>query len=145
MINSFQVITSIEHIYIINVTFVFFSFGGVIPHVARSMHRNNITKICEDALRAANLKLKDIDAIATTVKPGLAMSLNIGAEFGKYLTRIGEKPFIPIHHMEAHALTVRMTKKVCCKGIIGCNSEIPANGKHEALFICRSISHIWFY
>ena len=63
-------------------------------------------------MKAANLKLKDIDAIATTVKPGLSLSLKVGAQFGKYLAKIGEKPFIPIHHMEAHALTARMSEKV---------------------------------
>lgn len=88
------------------------NFGGVVPSIAQLIHKNNITKICEDALRNANLKLKDIDAVATTVKPGIEMSLNVGIEFGKYLAKIGNKPFIPIHHMEAHALTVRMKEKV---------------------------------
>lgn len=77
------------------------------------MHRQQITRICEDALRSANLKLRDIDAIATTTKPGLTMSLTVGNNFGKYLSRIGCKPYIPIHHMEAHALTVRMGQNVC--------------------------------
>lgn len=73
---------------------------------------NNITRICEDALRAANLRLRDLDAIATTVKPGLSMSLKIGLQFGKYLAKISGKPFVPVHHMEAHALTARMLQKV---------------------------------
>ncbi|XP_016916237.1 tRNA N6-adenosine threonylcarbamoyltransferase, mitochondrial [Apis cerana] len=88
------------------------NFGGIIPTFARSLHINNITKTCENALRAANLRIKDIDAIATTIKPGLPMSLNIGTQFGKYLAKIGGKPFIPIHHMEAHALTARINKKI---------------------------------
>ncbi|XP_076753589.1 threonyl-carbamoyl synthesis 4 [Xylocopa sonorina] len=88
------------------------NYGGIIPPIARSLHVNNITRICEDALRAANLRLKDIDAIATTVKPGLPMSLKVGTAFGKYLAKIGQKPFIPIHHMEAHALTARIKEEV---------------------------------
>lgn len=36
------------------------------------------------------------------------MSLEVGAKFGKLLCRKHQKPFIPIHHMEAHALTARM-------------------------------------
>ncbi|XP_024943682.1 probable tRNA N6-adenosine threonylcarbamoyltransferase, mitochondrial isoform X2 [Cephus cinctus] len=58
------------------------------------------------------MKLRDVDAIAATVKPGLPQSLLIGTKFGKYLSKIGRKPFIPIHHMEAHALTARMVHKV---------------------------------
>ncbi|XP_015174945.1 PREDICTED: probable tRNA N6-adenosine threonylcarbamoyltransferase, mitochondrial [Polistes dominula] len=87
-------------------------YGGIIPTVAGEMHRQHITDVCENALRSANLKLRDIDAIATTVKPGLPMSLRIGERFGKYLALVGNKPFIPIHHMQAHALTVRLTEKV---------------------------------
>lgn len=77
------------------------------------MHRQCITIVCEDALRLANLRLRNIDVIATTTKPGLPLSLAVGNNFGKYLSRIGNKPYIPIHHMEAHALTVRMMQKVC--------------------------------
>jgi N6-L-threonylcarbamoyladenine synthase len=31
--------------------------------------------------------------------------------YGKYLCQLYNKPFIPIHHMEAHALTARMYDK----------------------------------
>ncbi|XP_017754596.1 PREDICTED: probable tRNA N6-adenosine threonylcarbamoyltransferase, mitochondrial, partial [Eufriesea mexicana] len=88
------------------------SFGGINPPIAKMLHFHNITKVCENALRAANLKLTDINAIATTVKPGLFYSLNAGTQFGKYLAKIGEKPFIPIHHMQAHALTARINEKI---------------------------------
>lgn len=43
---------------------------------------------------------------------GLALSLAVGMEYGKKLSRLSKKPFIPIHHMEAHALTIRMVEKV---------------------------------
>lgn len=36
------------------------------------------------------------------------MSLFIGMKYGKYLCKIHNKPFIPIHHMQAHALIARM-------------------------------------
>lgn len=39
---------------------------------------------------------------------GLPMSLLIGMKYGKHLCKLHKKPFIPIHHMEAHALTSRM-------------------------------------
>lgn len=87
-------------------------YGGIIPKIAGDMHRQNITGVCETALRAANLRLKDVDAIATTIKPGLHLSLAVGNAFGQYLSRVGEKPYIPIDHMEAHALTVRMVEAV---------------------------------
>lgn len=91
---------------------VVFRYGGILPYRARDMHKENITKVCEEALRAANIKLREVDAIATTIKPGLPLSLSVGIEFGKYLSNLAEKPFIPIHHMKAHALAVRMVEEV---------------------------------
>ncbi|XP_012270532.2 probable tRNA N6-adenosine threonylcarbamoyltransferase, mitochondrial [Orussus abietinus] len=58
------------------------------------------------------MRLRDIDAIAVTVKPGIPTSLLIGLNFGKYLSEVGCKPLIPIHHMEAHALTARIVEKI---------------------------------
>lgn len=85
--------------------------GGIIPPLASDLHRNNIEKVVDNALQSANMSVNDIDAIATTVKPGLPLSLVIGAKYGKYLCKKYNKPFIPIHHMEAHALTARMCDK----------------------------------
>uniref|UniRef100_A0A6P7GM43 N(6)-L-threonylcarbamoyladenine synthase n=1 Tax=Diabrotica virgifera virgifera TaxID=50390 RepID=A0A6P7GM43_DIAVI len=42
---------------------------------------------------------------------GLPLSLLIGTKYGKHLCRKHNKPFMPIHHMEAHALTARMHDK----------------------------------
>ncbi|XP_030763054.1 probable tRNA N6-adenosine threonylcarbamoyltransferase, mitochondrial [Sitophilus oryzae] len=82
--------------------------GGIIPPLAESLHRHTIEKVVQDALDAANLSINQIDAIAATVRPGLPLSLLIGTKYGKYLCKKYSKPFIPIHHMEAHALTARM-------------------------------------
>ncbi|XP_031344705.1 probable tRNA N6-adenosine threonylcarbamoyltransferase, mitochondrial [Photinus pyralis] len=82
--------------------------GGIIPPIAQDLHRKNIENVVADALKEANLSCNEVDAIATTVKPGLPLSLTIGTKYGKHLCRTYNKPFIPIHHMEAHALTARM-------------------------------------
>ncbi|KAK4879553.1 hypothetical protein RN001_007699 [Aquatica leii] len=82
--------------------------GGIIPPIAQDLHRENIDNVVNEALKAANITCNDVDAVATTVKPGLPLSLTIGMKYGKYLCKTYNKPFIPIHHMEAHALTARM-------------------------------------
>ncbi|GLV41623.1 Threonyl-carbamoyl synthesis 4 [Carabus blaptoides fortunei] len=82
--------------------------GGIIPPIAQSLHREHIEDIVHEAVHSAGISFTDIDAIATTVKPGLPLSLLIGMKYGKHLCRLHDKPFIPIHHMEAHALTARM-------------------------------------
>ncbi|CAH2230519.1 probable tRNA N6-adenosine threonylcarbamoyltransferase, mitochondrial [Pararge aegeria] len=82
--------------------------GGVNPVIARDLHRDNIDLAVNEALDMAKLSLKDIDAIAVTVKPGLLISLQIGVKYAMYHARTHNKLLIPIHHMEAHALVARM-------------------------------------
>ncbi|KYN44022.1 putative O-sialoglycoprotein endopeptidase 2 [Trachymyrmex septentrionalis] len=113
-------------------------YGGIIPSIADKMHRQHITTVCEDALKSANLRLRHIDAIAATTKPGLPLSLNTGNEFGKYLSRIGNKPYIPIHHMEAHALTVRMIQKVYFPYLV-----LLVSGGHSLLAIVENVDKFY--
>ena len=89
-----------------------FREGGINPPVARDLHKENIDKVYEECLKSANMTLNDIDAIAVTLEPGLRLSLIIGRDYALKLSREGNKPVIPIHHMKAHALTARMTEKV---------------------------------
>lgn len=55
--------------------------------------------------------MKDLSAIAVTNRPGLRGSLLVGTEYAKKLAGMLQKPLIPIHHMEAHALTARLKEK----------------------------------
>ncbi|XP_062944598.1 tRNA N6-adenosine threonylcarbamoyltransferase, mitochondrial isoform X2 [Cynocephalus volans] len=86
--------------------------GGIIPAVAQQLHRENIQRIVQEALSVNRISPSELSAIATTIKPGLALSLGVGLSFSLQLVDQLKKPFIPIHHMEAHALTIRLTNKV---------------------------------
>nr|XP_060636454.1 tRNA N6-adenosine threonylcarbamoyltransferase, mitochondrial [Anolis sagrei ordinatus] len=86
--------------------------GGIIPPVAQQLHQENIERIVQQALSLSGVCMDDLSAIATTVKPGLALSLGVGLNYSLGLVQKYKKPFIPIHHMEAHALTVRLTDSV---------------------------------
>ncbi|XP_037294918.1 probable tRNA N6-adenosine threonylcarbamoyltransferase, mitochondrial [Manduca sexta] len=86
--------------------------GGINPLVAHELHRDNIDNVVNEALGNAGLKIKDVDAIAVTTKPGLLISLQVGVKYAKYLAKQYNKPLIPIHHMEAHALIPRMCKDI---------------------------------
>lgn len=58
------------------------------------------------------MQISDVDAIAVTLEPGLPFSLIVGRDLAQQLSLSANKPVIPIHHMQAHALTARMTEKV---------------------------------
>ncbi|XP_019630560.1 PREDICTED: probable tRNA N6-adenosine threonylcarbamoyltransferase, mitochondrial [Branchiostoma belcheri] len=108
--------------------------GGIVPTVAQQLHRDHIEEVVQGALDMASLRLQDVTAIAATVKPGLALCLQIGVEYAKKLVKQSGKPFIPVHHMEAHALTARMME----------NIEFPflvflLSGGHCLLAVARGI------
>lgn len=85
--------------------------GGVIPDLARKLHRENLVHAVSDCVEKLDNGWADIDAIALTTKPGLEPCLWEGIKFTKLLLNKYKIPFIPIHHMEAHALTSRLFDK----------------------------------
>ena len=79
-------------------------YGGVVPELASRAHQEQIVPIIQEALINAQMKLKDIDAIAFTRGPGLMGSLIVGVSFAKALSIAIKKPLIEVNHMKAHVL-----------------------------------------
>jgi N6-L-threonylcarbamoyladenine synthase len=84
-------------------------FGGVVPEIAARAHVERLDSIVETALREAGIALDDIDAIAATAGPGLIGGVMVGLTTAKALALAATKPLIAVNHLEAHALTARMT------------------------------------
>jgi len=83
-------------------------WGGVVPKLAQEAHMKAIDSCVEEALRDAQVTLRDIDAVAVTVGPGLSLCLRVGVSKAADLcTHLGIE-MIPIHHMEAHAMISRL-------------------------------------
>uniref|UniRef100_A0A4W2HG79 O-sialoglycoprotein endopeptidase like 1 n=1 Tax=Bos indicus x Bos taurus TaxID=30522 RepID=A0A4W2HG79_BOBOX len=53
--------------------------GGIIPPVAQQLHRENIQRIVQEALSASEVSPSELSAVATTIKPGLALSLGVSS------------------------------------------------------------------
>ena len=87
-------------------------FGGIVPEIASRCHAKIIDQTIEKALNKAGLKLKDLDLIAATAGPGLIGGLIVGLMSGKTIASIYKKPFIAVNHLEAHALTCRLTNQI---------------------------------
>lgn len=86
-------------------------YGGVVPEIASRKHIENISYVYDEALRLANMKIEDIDAIAATYGPGLVGALLVGLSFAKGLTIATNKPFIGINHIEGHICANFITNK----------------------------------
>nr|XP_004660318.1 probable tRNA N6-adenosine threonylcarbamoyltransferase, mitochondrial isoform X1 [Jaculus jaculus] len=109
--------------------------GGIVPPVAQQLHRENIQRIVQETLSASRISPSELSAVATTIKPGLALSLGVGLSFSLQLVEQFKKPFIPIHHMEAHALTIRLTNKVEFPFLV-----LLISGGHCLLSLVRGVS-----
>ncbi len=87
-------------------------FGGVVPEIAARTHVENIDFIIQHALDKSKKKIKDLDGVAATAGPGLVVCLNIGYNIGKSIASFGKKFFFPINHLEGHALSPGLEKKI---------------------------------
>ena len=76
--------------------------GGIIPDVAAREQLKFIIPVIEKAIRDSKIIVKDIDAIAVTIGPGLIGSLLIGVETAKTLAYAWNKPIIPVSHLLGH-------------------------------------------
>ncbi len=77
-------------------------YGGVVPEIASRRHTEAISRVCDEALRAAGVTYSDIDAVAVTFAPGLIGALLVGVNFAKGLSYALGVPLIPVHHLRSH-------------------------------------------
>jgi N6-L-threonylcarbamoyladenine synthase len=85
------------------------AFGGVVPEIAARAHVEALDGVIEAALAEAGVALGDIDAVAATAGPGLIGGVLVGLNTGKALALAARKPLVAVNHLEAHALTARLT------------------------------------
>uniref|UniRef100_A0A1I7XIK7 N(6)-L-threonylcarbamoyladenine synthase n=1 Tax=Heterorhabditis bacteriophora TaxID=37862 RepID=A0A1I7XIK7_HETBA len=79
--------------------------GGICPASVAQQHKVQLPVLLDECLFEAGLHFCDIDAFAVTTKPGLVIALKEGIRKAIELARIYHKDLIPVHHMQAHALS----------------------------------------
>ena len=87
-------------------------FGGVVPEIAARAHVEKIEFIIKKAINESSFDLKNIDGISATAGPGLIVCLTVGLNVGKAIAGSLEKPFIAVNHLEGHALSPKINKKI---------------------------------
>jgi N6-L-threonylcarbamoyladenine synthase len=107
------------------------AFGGVVPEIASRKHLEAIIPVVDEALKKANVQIKDIDLISVTKGPGLPGSLLVGVVCAKTLALAFNKPIIGVSHIQAH---------IYANFLINPDIPLPAlclvvSGGHTNLFI----------
>ena len=84
-------------------------YGGVVPEIAARAHAEILDGVIEKALAEADTALAGVDAVAATAGPGLIGGVMVGLVTAKALVLAAGKPLVAVNHLEAHALTARLT------------------------------------
>jgi len=87
-------------------------FGGVVPEIAARAHVEKIEFIIKKALKESNIDLNSINGISATAGPGLIVCLTVGLNAGKAIAGALKKPFVAVNHLEGHALSPKINKKI---------------------------------
>ncbi len=110
------------------------AFGGVVPELAARAHVTFLDHIIAQACREADIALADVDAIAATAGPGLIGGVLVGLTTAKALAAALDKPLLAINHLEAHALTARMTDGIAFPYLM-----LLVSGGHSQFVLVRGV------
>lgn len=105
-------------------------FRGVVPEIACRSHMDQVLPCVEAGLRAANLKLTDVDAIAVTRSPGLIGALLVGVTAAKSLAWYYNKPLVGVDHLAAHLYAATMEGPPVDHPAVA----LVASGGHTAIY-----------
>src|SRR6201994_4831452 len=88
------------------------AFGGVVPEIAARAHVEALDLVIAKAMAEAEQSFDSIDAVAAAAGPGLIGGVIVGLTTAKAIALVSEKPLAAVNHLEAHALTARLTDDV---------------------------------
>ncbi len=87
-------------------------FRGVVPELAARSHAERLDLTVQEALRQAECPWEALDAVAATAGPGLLGGVLVGTVTAKCIALVHDLPYVAVNHLEAHALTPRLTDRL---------------------------------
>lgn len=109
-------------------------FGGVVPEIASRAHTEAVDEVVKEAVEAAGISLKDIDAVAVTYGAGLLGALLVGLSFAKSLAYTLGVPLIAVNHIRGHMAAAYLTDETLKPPFI----TLLASGGHTAVLYTES-------
>ena len=84
-------------------------FGGVVPEIAARAHVDLLDGIIDRAMKDAGVSYARLSAVAAAAGPGLIGGVIVGLTTAKAIAMVHDTALIAVNHLEAHALTPRLT------------------------------------
>ncbi|WP_022723751.1 tRNA (adenosine(37)-N6)-threonylcarbamoyltransferase complex transferase subunit TsaD [Rhodopseudomonas sp. B29] len=109
-------------------------FGGVVPEIAARAHVDVLDGIVAAAMNEAGVAFAGLSGVAAAAGPGLIGGVIVGLTTAKAIALVHNVPLIAVNHLEAHALTPRLTDGI----------EFPyclflASGGHTQIVAVRGV------
>lgn len=109
-------------------------YGGVVPEIAARAHVEIADLVAAKALSEAGVKPADLSAVAAAAGPGLIGGVLVGLTTAKALALVAGKPLVAVNHLEAHALTARLTDGIAFPFLL-----LLVSGGHTQLLAVRGV------
>lgn len=84
-------------------------YGGVVPEIAARAHVDLLDGIIGRAMAEAGVEFSALSGIAAAAGPGLIGGVIVGLTTAKAIAMVHNTPLMAVNHLEAHALTPRLT------------------------------------
>jgi N6-L-threonylcarbamoyladenine synthase len=84
-------------------------YGGVVPEIAARAHVDLLDGIIGSAMKQAGVSFAQLSAVSAAAGPGLIGGVIVGLTTAKAIAMVHDTPLIAVNHLEAHALTPRLT------------------------------------
>src|SRR5947209_14705487 len=84
-------------------------FGGVVPEIAARAHVEALDGIIAQAMKQAGTGYAQLSGVAAAAGPGLIGGVIVGLTTAKAIAMVHDTPLIAVNHLEAHALTPRLS------------------------------------
>jgi N6-L-threonylcarbamoyladenine synthase len=110
------------------------AYGGVVPEIAARAHVEIVDRLAARALSRTGLKASDLDGVAAAAGPGLIGGVIVGLMTGKGIALAAGKPFVAVNHLEAHALTARLTGALAFPYLL-----LLASGGHTQILAVKGV------
>ena len=111
-------------------------FGGVVPEIAARAHVDLLDGIVGQAMDEANVGFAQLAAVAAAAGPGLIGGVIVGLTTAKAIAMVHETPLIAVNHLEAHALTPRLTNALAFPYCL-----FLASGGHTQIVAVVGVGH----
>lgn len=112
------------------------AYGGVVPEIAARAHVDRLDGLIARAMTEAGTDFSQLAGVAAAAGPGLIGGVIVGLTTAKAIALVHKLPLMAVNHLEAHALTPRLTTALAFPYCL-----FLASGGHTQIVAVLGVGH----